>query len=61
MLKKYVRGERHPDARLTDKKVAELRRLYAETNVTQAELAERFEVAQSTVCNVLARRTWKHV
>ena len=48
-----MRGERGPNARLKDKQVAEIRRLYATGKYTQTALAEQFGVVQSHVSKIV--------
>ena len=55
-------GERHPNARLTAKQVLEIRRRYAEGNVTQRELADEYGIAtQSHISNIIHGHSWKHL
>jgi len=54
-------GEAHHYAKLTDDKVRRIRRLRAVYGYTIKELAELFEVGKTTIRDVLARHTWKHV
>lgn len=56
----HVVGEVHPLHKLTDRKVAELRRLYSD-GWTQYELAARYGIHQTTVHGIVHRRRWKHV
>jgi hypothetical protein len=51
-------GEAHPIAKLTRKKVAEIRELRAH-GVPQRTVAKRFHVSQATVGNIVHRRTWR--
>lgn len=48
---------RRPATKLTDELAGEIRRLSSTMN--QAELAERFDVHQSTVSRVLSNETWQ--
>jgi hypothetical protein len=41
--------------------VLRVRKLYAKGNVTQTVLADRFGLSLSSVKNILARRSWKHI
>ena len=54
-----ARGEKQGLARLTEKKVRQLRRL--EGTITRRQLAEKFDISYPTVGDVLRRRTWRHV
>jgi len=57
----FRRGGNHPNAKLTEEKVLEIRRLYQESNVTQKELGEKFGVANSTIWRIINRFNWEHV
>lgn len=54
-------GIRHPDARLTEDAVREIRAMRATGRFSQREIAARFGVKQGTVQAILIGRTWKHV
>ena len=53
-------GEKHPNAKLTEAKVIEIRRLSAD-GVTQREIAARFGVTREAVSRVVRRENWPHV
>lgn len=55
------RGERAATAKLSDGQVLELRQLYAEGNTSQAELAKRFSLDQTTVSDITRGKTWRHL
>jgi transposase len=56
------RGARHPNARLTDDDVREIRKLWDNGNGPyQREIAERFGIAASEVSAIVNRRRWAHV
>ena len=54
------RGEQVYGSKLTPECVSEIRRLHDE-GVTQLQLAEMFQVRQSTISCIVLRKTWKHV
>jgi len=54
-----LRGEDIGNSRLTYQEVRQLRRLYMSGEYTQAELARRFGVSQSTVSRTIRGETWK--
>lgn len=65
-----LRGEQLPQAKLTEEKVREARRLYARarfartyinTHYSAAGLARRFGVSPGTMEKALNRSTWGHV
>lgn len=53
-------GEQHGNTRITEADVTEIRRLRA-SGATFASIAEQFPVCITTVRNIVAGRTWKHV
>jgi len=55
-----VRGEGFSSAKLTDKKVLEIRKRYADGE-TQMELAAAFSVAQTSISKVVRHQGWKHI
>jgi hypothetical protein len=57
----WASGEDSHLARVTSKQVRLMRKLYAVSNVTQVALAARFGISTSTVKNILAQRSWKHI
>ncbi len=54
------KGERAGLAKLTNQDVRRIRKLYA-TGRTQYELAEQFDVGQSTISSITRRQTWTHI
>lgn len=54
------RGEGNCNAKLDEKSVRSIREAY-EAGLYQREIAEMYGVAQSTVGNVVRRKTWRHV
>ena len=54
-------GEKHSCAKLTERLVREIRQLYAGGNRTQKDLGKGFGVAERTISDLLAHRTWPHV
>lgn len=66
-LRFVARGSRVRHAKLTEKKVIEMRRLYAEAlrtgdkAVTMKSLGERFHVHKMQVWKILHRIQWRHV
>jgi plasmid maintenance system antidote protein VapI len=55
------RGMAHHYAKHTDEQVIEVRRAYADGQVSQAELVRRFGIASTTIGNIVHRRTWTHL
>jgi transposase-like protein len=54
-------GTKHHHAKLNPRKVRQARKTYARGGVSIATLADRYEVAWSTMQQVINRVTWKHV
>lgn len=54
-------GSLHYKTKLTDKKVKEMRSLYAPKKFTYKMLASRFGVTESCVEAILRRRCWTHI
>lgn len=54
-------GEQHHAAKLTERKVAEMREWYSEGGVSAEELAHEFGVCPSVARRVIAQQSWKHV
>ena len=55
-----LRGESHPEAKLTEEDVRAIRILYA-AGVTYMKLAEQFGVSWTNIREIVHRRAWKHV
>ena len=53
-------GSDNPRAKLNERKVSEIRFLFADGTST-AELAKRYGVTKSNIWYVVRVRTWKHV
>jgi hypothetical protein len=60
-LVNHVKGSNHHKATITEDTVRAMRKLYAEGNHTQKQIAEEFSVHLSKAKHILAGRTWKHV
>lgn len=56
--KRNVRRERHPMAKLTEKKVDEIRKLYKTGEYRQKDLGDMFSVCQATIWYALKNITW---
>jgi HNH endonuclease len=53
-------GEQHANAKLSDKKVREIRAASARGK-TRQELARKFKVSHAAITHVVTRRSWKHI
>ena len=56
-----LRGERIGNSKLTAQQVIEIRFLYAQGNMTQETLAQRFGVTFSNISCIVRRATWSHI
>ncbi len=56
-----VRGERHGRAVLTTTAVLLIRKLYANGQVTHAELGRQFGVGSTTIGHIVCRTIWRHI
>lgn len=54
-------GEKNPMAKLTEEKVQEMRKKYAEGGVTHRQLAKEYGVSKMVVTWTLNRKLWTHV
>lgn len=58
---KLRRGERHPRAKLTDDKVREIRRVYADGEISMERLGKKYDVTAQVIYAVIRNKTWRHV
>ena len=54
-------GEQNPGAKLTEQDVKIIRQSYKNKTMTNAEICTKFDISQSALGHIAARRTWKHV
>ncbi len=55
------KGSNNGIAKLTEKKVLEIRKKYIPNVVTRKDLAEEYNVTISCIKDILIRRSWKHI
>ena len=55
------KGERQPQAKLTEAQVIAIRQRYAAGGISQLNLARLFGMSRSAVQLILQRKNWKHV
>ncbi|GGE24185.1 hypothetical protein GCM10011345_32720 [Gemmobacter megaterium] len=60
-VKNAIRGEKHPQAKLTDTEVAAIREKYARGGATQRQLAARHGVCQRTIAKAVLGISFKNV
>ena len=56
-----LRGEENPRAKLTDRDVRTMRRMYSEDGLCIKCIAHMFDVAYATANHIIRRRTWTHI
>jgi hypothetical protein len=54
-------GEDHPNAKLTEEAVRDMRYRYARKEMSIRQLAALYDVSYHTAHSVVFRRSWKHV
>jgi hypothetical protein len=55
------RGGNSNWARLNEEQVIAIRELHAKGNITQTELAKRFNVCRPNIHHIVTRKTWPHI
>ena len=58
---RLARGEQHGMTTLTAAQVIAIREAYGTGGPSYGELAKRYSVDRGTICNIVRRKTWKHV
>lgn len=56
-----IRGEKSPNARLTDAKVLEMKMLYARGGVSQRSLGKKMGISSTVARRVLSGKGWTHI
>lgn len=56
-----IKGERVWSAKLTDKDVLEIRKLYSQNTITLKNIGEKYGVSIATIGRIIQNKTWKHV
>lgn len=56
--KAQPKGEKHTNAKLTDKQAKEIRRIYSVHGLTQKTIANRYEVSQSAISKIIRGETY---
>ena len=54
-------GIKRPNSKLTDENVLKIRKLYATSEISQMKLAQKFNVSQRNIFNILHNVRWKRV
>lgn len=58
---KRYKGESHSRSVLKDHEVIEIRNLYERNNISQREIAKKFNVVMQTISAIVNRKTWTHI
>ena len=58
---KHLTGHNHPNSKLTDKDVKEIREKYIPKIYTLKKLAEEYGVDYSVIHKIIKRKNWKHI
>ena len=58
---RWIRGESHGNAKLTETDVLEIRAMYAKGGVTHKELSGKYGVCTATITQAIRRINWKHI
>lgn len=54
-------GEKNGHAKLTNKKVLEIRSKYKNNNITQKKLALQYSVGKTAIWNIVNKKRWVHI
>lgn len=57
----YSKGSTHPQAKVTEKDVVDIRELYTTGEYTYSSLGRKYNISPAIVSDIIKRRTWKHV
>lgn len=61
LMKNRAVGERVNKGKFTSAQVLEIRKLYATGNYSMPALARQFDTWSSSICDIVNRKTWKHI
>ncbi len=56
-----AKGERASKAKLTEEQVLEIRARYSKGDCTQRSIALDYDVDHKSICEIVNRKTWRHV
>ena len=54
------RGEKHPNAKLTNRDVKKIRHMH-EHGITMTNLGKQYGVTHSAISNIISRKSWSHI
>lgn len=58
---RQARGEIIKISKLTPIQIKEIRKLYSIVGYTQRELGQEFNIDQTTISQIISKKTWKHI
>jgi hypothetical protein len=58
---RFLFGNQHPQAKLTEEQVIEILSAYENGGITQRELAEKYGVEQTVISGIVLGKTWSHI
>lgn len=56
----HLKGEAHPQAKLTSEQVIQIRKLYSQGFSTNV-ISKRFDVSKRNIKSIVAHETWTHL
>ena len=56
-----LKGTEHPQSKLSEEQVLQIRELYATGNFSQRQLAKQFGVVQAQIYRIINRKKWTHL
>jgi len=57
----HSQGEDHPNSILTEREVREIKEIYEETDKTQKEVGDEYDISHKTVSDIVNGRRWGHI
>ena len=57
----HPKGEKHWNAKITDRDAKEIRNLYYKKVRTQKELSKIYKISSGNIKNIIKRRAWRHI
>jgi len=55
------KGEKHPEAKITNAQAIEIRNKYASHKYSQRKLAKMFGISQAVISAIILRKNWQHI
>ncbi len=56
-----INGENHPQSKLTENDVREIRKIYSNGILSQKEICEKFCICQVNISAIVRRKIWKNI